>query len=151
MNLRVRHAAPLIVRNHRKTLANLVHLKMASSSSVVPLTPRASIRAGSLVVDSDDLGTPKEGAGAVERMAEACRVLIESIGEDVSRPGLEKTPMRMARALLAITSGYSLVSVTPRARLPRSAYFARRLTTSSRPLRTGPQTDCRGCAFRVRQ
>lgn len=84
------------------------------------VTPRSAIRASALLVDSDDVGppsvTPRGAAavpggvseGAVERMADACRVLLEGLGEDVSREGLRKTPMRMAKALLALTAGYSL-------------------------------------------
>ncbi len=126
------------------------------ASSIVPLTPRASIRAGSVAVDTDDLGTPKEAeSGTVERMADACRVLLESMGEDVTRQGLEKTPMRMARALLAITSGYSLVRGTTHAPPAARPSIARVSTNDPRArdptVQTGPQADRRGRAVRVRQ
>jgi GTP cyclohydrolase I len=106
------------------------------ASSIVPLTPRASIRAGSVAVDTDDLGTPKEaGSGTVDRMADACRVLLESMGEDVTRQGLEKTPMRMARALLAITSGYSLVRGTTYASPAAACPSIARVPTLTTPAR----------------
>ena len=83
-------------------------------------SPRSAVRAGTLKSDSDDLffepSAPASAGGtapppdAVERMAAACRVLLEGIGEDPEREGLAKTPMRMAKALLAITAGYALVS-----------------------------------------
>ncbi len=43
------------------------------------------------------------------RMAAAARVLLECLGEDVTREGLVKTPLRMSKALLAMTCGYELV------------------------------------------
>lgn len=43
----------------------------------------------------------------VARMAAAVRTLLECMGEDVGREGLEKTPVRMAKALLACTAGYA--------------------------------------------
>jgi GTP cyclohydrolase I len=41
-------------------------------------------------------------------IAAATRALLEAIGEDTSRPGLEKTPERVARAWEHLTSGYGL-------------------------------------------
>ncbi|HYM13661.1 MAG TPA: GTP cyclohydrolase I FolE [Bryobacterales bacterium] len=41
-------------------------------------------------------------------MAEAVRVLIEQLGEDVERDGLQKTPARVAKALRYLTSGYRM-------------------------------------------
>ena len=92
-----------------------------------PLTPRSLLRQGVNCRDSDDVevspliisrasavslkdsvaGTAP--ADHLERMAAACRTLLECLGEDPEREGLVKTPMRMAKALLALTSGYSLV------------------------------------------
>ena len=50
----------------------------------------------------------EEHAARLQRMADAVKVLLESIGEDVSREGLVKTPMRAAKALLFFTSGYQI-------------------------------------------
>jgi GTP cyclohydrolase IA len=41
-------------------------------------------------------------------MADAVRVLLTEVGEDIERQGLVKTPMRMARAFKFFTSGYHL-------------------------------------------
>jgi len=44
----------------------------------------------------------------VERMSEHVRGLIEELGEDPQREGLEKTPERVAKALQYLTHGYAL-------------------------------------------
>lgn len=53
-------------------------------------------------------------------MSAACLELLECLGEDPRREGLVKTPMRMAKALLACTAGYAQ---TPRS-LVADALFA---------------------------
>jgi GTP cyclohydrolase I len=45
---------------------------------------------------------------AVERMSRHVRGLIEQLGEDPAREGLEKTPERVAKALQFLTHGYAL-------------------------------------------
>ncbi len=40
-------------------------------------------------------------------MEELYRKMIEEIGEDINRPGLEKTPSRAAKAMKFMTKGYS--------------------------------------------
>ena len=52
--------------------------------------------------------TPEEREARLERMGEAAQILIECIGEDTDREGLLKTPRRVAKALLEMTSGYGL-------------------------------------------
>ncbi|KPM37981.1 hypothetical protein AK830_g8588 [Neonectria ditissima] len=42
----------------------------------------------------------------LEKMQAAVRTLLECVGEDVNREGLEKTPLRYAKALLSLTEGY---------------------------------------------
>lgn len=43
----------------------------------------------------------------IERIADHIKAIIELMGEDPSREGLRKTPMRSAKALAYLTSGYS--------------------------------------------
>ena len=49
----------------------------------------------------------KEGNLRLEKISDAIKVLLESIGEDVNREGLLKTPERYAKALLFLTKGYT--------------------------------------------
>jgi len=44
----------------------------------------------------------------LETMSNAAKMLIEGLGEDTCREGLLKTPRRVARALLEMTSGYGV-------------------------------------------
>ncbi len=51
-----------------------------------------------------DLNSP--GEDNVARIADLTHGLIEAIGEDPARPGLLKTPMRVANAWMDLTAGY---------------------------------------------
>lgn len=42
----------------------------------------------------------------LKKMTEACKTILECIGEDPDREGLQKTPSRWAKALLFMTKGY---------------------------------------------
>lgn len=58
---------------------------------------------------SDESDTSSEGQeeeNRLHKMAAAMRTIIECLGEDPEREGLERTPMRAAKALQFLTSGY---------------------------------------------
>jgi GTP cyclohydrolase I len=55
--------------------------------------------------DSSQLSS-EDRAGKVRSMTMACRTILECIGEDPSREGLQKTPERWAKALLYMCQGY---------------------------------------------
>ena len=42
----------------------------------------------------------------IDAIAEHYRAIIELLGEDVSREGLQRTPYRAAKALVEVTQGY---------------------------------------------
>jgi len=50
----------------------------------------------------------KEGCEKLQKLASACKVILETLGEDASRQGLLETPMRYAKALTYLTKGYKL-------------------------------------------
>ena len=50
--------------------------------------------------------TPSEKAAREQRLAEAVRTVLECIGEDPDREGLQRTPTRYAQALMWMTKGY---------------------------------------------
>ena len=57
---------------------------------------------------ADARGNSIDGtSGRAERISEAVKVLLECIGEDVDREGLQRTPERYAKALLFFTKGYT--------------------------------------------
>jgi GTP cyclohydrolase I len=47
-------------------------------------------------------------AEITESLADNYRVIIENLGEDINREGLEKTPERVAKAMQYLTHGYGL-------------------------------------------
>lgn len=62
------------------------------------------------VKDSDISETSSEDTGEdskLSRMAQAMKTIIECMGEDTEREGLESTPMRAAKALAFFTKGYT--------------------------------------------
>ncbi|KAJ3143974.1 hypothetical protein HK101_002907 [Irineochytrium annulatum] len=50
--------------------------------------------------------TPESRERRLQRMSEAVATLLECVGEDPEREGLQATPMRMAKAMMFFTKGY---------------------------------------------
>ena len=50
----------------------------------------------------------RDSTESLEAMAGSVRTILDAVGEDPEREGLEKTPMRVAKALKFFTSGYSM-------------------------------------------
>lgn len=55
-----------------------------------------------------EVGKPNSDDAKLDKMTTACKTILKCIGEDPAREGLLKTPERWAKALLFMTSGYSL-------------------------------------------
>ncbi|KAJ3269549.1 hypothetical protein HDV01_001311 [Terramyces sp. JEL0728] len=51
--------------------------------------------------------TPEGKQARLERIADAVKIILENLGEDVDREGIVKTPMRYAKALDFLTQGYN--------------------------------------------
>lgn len=82
--------------------------QMACSSLV---SSRSSIQARTLILTGKNTlarlnATPEETEEREQKMAEAIRTILEGIGEDPDREGLQRTPLRYAKALLWMTRGY---------------------------------------------
>lgn len=67
---------------------------------------------------SDKNGTQRD-TQVIDSIAARYKGILEDLGEDVNREGLERTPMRVAKSLLFLTEGYQL---NP-AEILRSAMF----------------------------
>lgn len=50
--------------------------------------------------------TPEQAQERLKRLAGAVKTILECVGEDSERDGLEATPMRYAKALMYFTKGY---------------------------------------------
>eukprot|EP00522_Entomoneis_paludosa_P013773 CAMPEP_0172443034 /NCGR_PEP_ID=MMETSP1065-20121228/3353_1 /TAXON_ID=265537 /ORGANISM="Amphiprora paludosa, Strain CCMP125" /LENGTH=325 /DNA_ID=CAMNT_0013193107 /DNA_START=86 /DNA_END=1063 /DNA_ORIENTATION=+ len=74
-----------------------------TSSALVPTTEAAGAESTSSEVAKSM--TPQE---RVAKMSQACRTILECVGEDPTREGLVKTPERWAKALMFMCHGYHL-------------------------------------------
>lgn len=56
--------------------------------------------------DVDSGCCSSKNSGLVKELSDAYRCILSGVGEDLSRPGLLKTPERAAKAMLFFTKGY---------------------------------------------
>lgn len=84
-----------------KTVTEAVAAGSAAASETQPTADSASSR-----LPCND--TLEEKEERIKRMSKAAATLIECLGEDMGREGLLKTPRRVAKALLEMTTGYGL-------------------------------------------
>lgn len=50
--------------------------------------------------------TPEQAKERLQKLAGAVKTILECVGEDAERDGLEETPMRYAKAMMYFTKGY---------------------------------------------
>jgi len=82
-------------------------LQQQTTTATTAMTRSASTNAFSSEY-CHEVGKPTSQEEKLQQMTSACKTILKCIGEDPSREGLLKTPERWAKALLFMTSGYSL-------------------------------------------
>ena len=92
-------------KDEEEELALSQKRKRSSQSSTEPHASSASPLSTEFC---HEVGKPDSEAVKLAKMTSACNTILKCIGEDPSREGLLKTPERWAKALLFMTSGYSL-------------------------------------------
>lgn len=79
----------------------------SSDSNELPLVTKTLERAAAAVATGAESSIMTEEE-RIKKMSEACRTILECIGEDPMREGLLKTPERWAKSLMFLCQGYSL-------------------------------------------
>ena len=71
------------------------------------MNSKASSKSSEIVTfgEVDEKSTSVDEDVKIQKMIEACRTILECIGEDPTREGLLETPERWAKALLFVTKG----------------------------------------------
>ena len=84
----------------------------ADAAAVAMSAPSTLRRASSGVTNEEASDTSSEPSSEedskTQKMAAALRTIIECMGEDIDREGLERTPLRAAKALQFFTQGYCM-------------------------------------------
>jgi GTP cyclohydrolase I len=83
----------------------LKRLRQQQQEEAEYLESGATVATLSTAIGEDD-SQLSDREGKVQSMTLACRTILECIGEDPSREGLQKTPERWAKALLYMCQGY---------------------------------------------
>lgn len=77
-----------------------------SHNEVFPCTSKDAHSASSALTAADDKSKDTESESRYDKLRTAYRTILESVGEDVNRQGLLRTPDRAAKAMLYFTKGY---------------------------------------------
>ncbi|KAJ3044241.1 hypothetical protein HK097_001555, partial [Rhizophlyctis rosea] len=98
---------------HRSLISRFASTTISRSSIRTPSPYRAAD-----LIDREGLAWPSKGTlsrkdespsdreARLEKLSGAMKTVLECLGEDPSREGLQKTPMRYAKALMFFTKGY---------------------------------------------
>jgi len=93
----------------RKRKRTSLQQQPSKSSTTTKAVVAAAVAPSSLSTNyCHEVGKPDSESVKLQKMTSACKTILKCIGEDPTREGLLKTPERWAKALLFMTSGYSL-------------------------------------------
>lgn len=87
------------------TRTRMIH-RLSSKQLVKKKRGRSDVSGEDLSSDSDNKKSRRTEEERMVKMQEACKTILECIGEDPEREGLVKTPSRWAKALMFMTKGY---------------------------------------------
>jgi GTP cyclohydrolase IA len=103
---RMLHRSKLIDDGATSKKRPFLELPDAASSSASSVTGETTSTTVASVAKKPKNEIETEEAERLKKMEEACKTILECVGENPDREGLVKTPTRWAKALLFMTKGY---------------------------------------------